>query len=104
MENNQIKRFSQYINESEIDNPMMVQIDMAASETLENWASTFVKLAEIAPNCKLVQFMPVTQDYWEVTISGSEMECSAIAKYWNDLTGGDEVSVMPFRQQRNKRY
>ena len=105
MKNNKIKRFNQYINESVLglDNSMMVQLDMA-SETLKNWAMTLADLAEIAPNCVFVEFMSVTPDYWEVTISGSKMECSAIAKYWNDLTGADETTVMPFRSQRNKRY
>jgi hypothetical protein len=30
-------------------------------------------------------------------------ECEALAKYWNNLTGGNEVNPLPFRL-KNRKY
>jgi hypothetical protein len=79
----------------------MVTVDMA-SDTLNVWADTISEMAKIAPNCIFQEFNPVTPDYWEVTIVGPEMECTAIANYWNNLTGGNEVMVEPFRLRRTR--
>lgn len=80
----------------------MVIVDMA-SDTIKTWSETLAEIADLAPNCIFQAFNPVTPDYWEVTIVGPEMECEAIADYWNNLTGGNEVVAEPFRLAR-KRY
>jgi hypothetical protein len=82
-------------------NLYMVSVDMAA-ETLKVWGDTLSELGEIAPNCIFQNFNAVTPDYWEVIIVGSEVECTAIANYWNNLTGGNEVMVEPFRQPKTR--
>jgi hypothetical protein len=79
----------------------MVSVDMAA-ETLKAWADTISDMAEIAPNCIFQNFNAVTPDYWEVTIVGPEMECTAIANYWNNLTGGNEAMAEPFKPGRTR--
>lgn len=90
------KNYKSFLNESYSNPEAMVTLDMA-SETLANWATTLSEMAKIAPNCVFVSFDSVTADYWDVTISGSFSECQALADYWNDLKGADEVVVEPFR-------
>lgn len=99
--------FDQFLNEA--DSPLnesshfesMVIIDMAR-ETLKTWAITLDEMAKVAPNCEFASFSDVSPDYWETVIVGSEAECAAIAKYWNELQGGDEVVVEPYRGRRTR--
>ena len=73
----------------------MVIIDMA-SDILPTWGITITEMGRIAPTCIFQDFTSITPDYWEVTIVGPKMECEALAKYWNNLTGGNEIEVEKF--------
>ena len=80
----------------------MVTIDMA-SDILATWGITITEMGEIAPTCIFQDFTSITPDYWAVTIVGPKGECEALAKYWNNLTGGNEVNPLPFRL-KNRKY
>ena len=90
---NELKRFSQFVNESVDDSTYEVTIDLVSGENLMNYASTFADLAKVAPNCTIISINAVTADWWEVTLVGSMNECEAAAQYWNDLRGGDDIEV-----------
>jgi hypothetical protein len=77
----------------------MVTIDMGA-DTLPTWGITITEMGKIAPTCIFQDFTSITPDYWDVTIVGPKMECEALAKYWNNLKGANEVEVEPFRLKR----
>jgi len=88
------------LNESNVTHEAMVTIDMA-HDTIKTWSDTLAGMAEIAPNCLFHSFVPF-KDYWEVVIIGPRMECEGLADYWNNLTGGSEVAVEPFRGPRTR--
>lgn len=98
---NHINKFGQYIKESMGMDEYTVTVEMAA-DTVTIWADTLAELAEIAPNCYFSEFTSITPDNWDVTLVGSEEECEAIANYWNELTGGNEVIAEPFTQRRQQ--
>jgi|LakMenEpi03Aug12_release.lakeMendotaPanAssembly.Ray.scaffolds.fasta_scaffold114766_2 hypothetical protein len=92
MENGEIKRFSQYINESSVDmGTYYVEIDMSAGDELYMYAKTFAELARLAPNTILDDMNTANIDYYDVKMVGPKEECQAIADYWNNLRGSNDI-------------
>ena len=88
---NQIKKFGQFINESE---NMTTTIDFGYG-TLEEMAKGFAALADLAPNCAVMSTDGVRSDYMSVEIVGPAEECDAVADYLNEQRGGKDIYTAP---------
>lgn len=89
---NQIKKFGQFINESEMNRTTSIDFGYG---NLGEMAEGFATLAELAPNCEVMSTDGVKRDYMTIEIVGPAEECDAVADYWNEQRGGRDIYTAP---------